>query len=156
VALLDPDGPAVLWWAGEAAPDAEQAATVIALAEAAAGLVLLTGSGDELGDIILTSRDTFQVVRLVDDDTVRVAHLTLNRAAANLAMARRDFRTLIEGYTRQPRHRAVLPRRSRADPPSVTEEAAVEMPPDLFALLREPYTTDDGALDRILVTLRRL
>jgi hypothetical protein len=115
VSLLDPDGPAVLWWAGDAPPGADQAAAVVAMAEAAAGLVLSSGSGDELSDIILTSNDTFHVVRLVEDDVIRVAHLTLHRSGANLAMARREFRQLIEDYYRN----IPLPRRDRADPPAV-------------------------------------
>ena len=32
----------------------------------------------------------FHVIRLIDDGTLRVAHLALRRAEANLAMARRD------------------------------------------------------------------
>ncbi|XVU26035.1 hypothetical protein ACQPZJ_02955 [Actinoplanes sp. CA-054009] len=99
VSLLDPDGPRVLWWAGGGPPDEQQAATVVTLAAAAAGMVMLGETGDELGDVLLTSRDAFHVVRLVEDDTSPlVAHLTLRRAGANLAMARREFGSLIKAY----------------------------------------------------------
>jgi hypothetical protein len=158
VALLGPDGPTVLWWAGASAPGEQQTATVVALASAAAGLVALSEPGDELGDIILTSADAFHVIRLVEDGTFRIAHLTLRRAAANLAMARREFRLLIEGYTNRPRHAAVLPRRERGEPMSGVpdEDVAVDLPADWFALISEPYVTDERVLDRILVTLRSL
>jgi hypothetical protein len=160
VSLLDPEGPTVLWWAGQAAPSEQQIATVVALTSAAAGLVLLTEPGDELGDIILTSSDTFHVIRLVEGDTLRVAHLTLRRADANLAMARREFRELIEGREKpRPAEPPTLPRRERAgipQPPPPEDTPAPTMPPDWFALINEPYSTDDGVLDRILDTLRNL
>ena len=164
VSLLDPDGPTVVWWAGPEAPSEQHVATVVALASAAAGLVLLSDSGDEFGDLILTSTDSFHVVRLVEDGTLRVAHLTLRRADANLAMARREFRELIEGHNR-PRPAVdlpTLPRRERAGPPTTTTAAAEdsqpkpEVPSDWFALINEPYSNDDSVLDRILVTLRSL
>ncbi|SNY61923.1 hypothetical protein [Paractinoplanes atraurantiacus] len=99
VSLLDPDGPRVLWWAGGGPPDEQQAATVVTLAAAAAGMVMLGETGDEFGDVLLTSSDAFHVVRLVEDDTSPlVAHLTLRRAGANLAMARREFGSLIKAY----------------------------------------------------------
>src|SRR4051812_47992963 len=82
VALLDPDGPTVLWWAGDAPPDEQQAAAVVTLAAAAAGLVMLADRDDELGDVLLTSAEAFHVVRLVDQGAPRVAHLTLRRAGA--------------------------------------------------------------------------
>jgi hypothetical protein len=157
VSLLDPDGPAVLWWAGADAPGGQLAATVVALAAAAAGLVSLTEPGDELGDIILTSTDAFHVLRLIGDGSGHVAHLTLRRAHANLAMARREFGLLVEGYAGRPRHAAGLPRRERAEPPGTTAEVvATDVSADWFALINAPYVTDEYALDRILVTLRSL
>jgi hypothetical protein len=99
VSLLDPDGPRVLWWAGETAPTEQEATAAITLAAAAAGLVLLEGNGtDELSDILLTSADAFHVVRLVGEQEPLVAHLTLRRADANLAMARREFGSIIRSY----------------------------------------------------------
>ena len=161
VSLLDPQGPTVLWWAGQTAPSEQQVATVVALTSAAAGLVLLTEPDDELGDIILTSSDTFHVIRLVEGETLRVAHLTLRRADANLAMARREFRELIDGREPAPRRppRPTLPRRERADipqPPPPEDIPVPTMPPDWLALINEPYVADDGVLDRILDTLRNL
>lgn len=103
VSLSDPDGPAVLWWAGLDEAGTRQAAAVAALATAA---IALAGPVDELGDIILTSAEAFHVIRLVGDGTDHVAHLTLDRAAANLAMARRDFRLVVAGYAARPRHAA--------------------------------------------------
>jgi hypothetical protein len=165
VSLLDPDGPAVLWWAGADPPGEQLAATVVALSTAAAGLVSLTDPADELGDIILTSTDAFHVLRLIGDGSGHVAHLTLRRAQANLAMARREFGLLVEGYAVRGRHAAAatavrtpgLPRRERADPPGATEEVVTaDVSADWFALINAPYVTDDYALDRILVTLRSL
>jgi hypothetical protein len=99
VSLLDPDGPRVLWWAGETAPTEQEAAAAVTLAAAAAGLVLFDGNGaDELSDILLTSADAFHVVRLVSEQEPLVAHLTLRRADANLAMARREFGSIIRSY----------------------------------------------------------
>ena len=100
VSLLDPDGPTVLWWAGAGPPDEQEATAVVALAASAAGLVMLSEPGDELGDVLLTSGDAFHVVRLVEDESLRVAHLTLRRAGANLAMARQQFRTLLDAYAK--------------------------------------------------------
>lgn len=147
VCLLDPDGPAVLWWAGDAPPSADQAAAVVTMASAAAGLVVLDGPGDEFADVILTSADTFHVVRLVEDGT-RVVHLALHRSGANLAMARHEFRQLVGGNAPPPPRRPELPRRAQAETPAVV--------PDLSALLSGPYSTDESVLDRILVTLRAL
>ncbi|MEU8815444.1 hypothetical protein [Actinoplanes sp. NPDC048796] len=171
VSLLDPDGPRVLWWAGGGPPDEQQAATVVTLAAAAAGMVMLGETGDELGDVLLTSSDAFHVVRLVEDDTAPlVAHLTLRRAGANLAMARREFGSLIKAYAGKADQTtaatapalaapstapeaetpAELPRRNRVAPPPADES------PDLFGLLGQPYTADDDVLDRVLNALRSL
>ncbi|GAB2612021.1 hypothetical protein Aab01nite_67590 [Paractinoplanes abujensis] len=92
----------MLWWAGETAPTDQESAAAVTLAAAAAGLVLLDGNGgDELSDILLTSADAFHVVRLVGSDLPLVAHLTLRRAGANLAMARREFGTMLAAYARE-------------------------------------------------------
>jgi len=104
VSLLDPERSTVLWWAGAGPPDERQTAAVVTLAAAAAGLVMLAEPGDELGDVLLTSAEAFHVVRLMTDGPLRVAHLTLRRTEANLAMARREFRSLLETYARQPHH----------------------------------------------------
>ncbi|MGK5680589.1 hypothetical protein [Actinoplanes sp. URMC 104] len=102
VSLLDPDGANVLWWAGETPPTEQESAAAVTLATAAAGLVLLDGNGgDELGDILLTSADAFHVVRLVGAEAPLVAHLTLRRAGANLAMARREFGSILTSYAKQ-------------------------------------------------------
>lgn len=156
VSLLDPDGPTVLWWAGTDPPSHRLAATVATLAAAAAVLVSLADPADDLGDIILTSADAFHVVRLIGDGTRHVAHLRLRRADANLAMARREFGLLVDGYAGRPRHAAGLPRRERADPPGSAEEVVADLPADWFALINQPYVTDERALARILVSLRSL
>jgi hypothetical protein len=188
VSLLAPDGPTVLWWGG-IAPDEREAVAVVALSAAAAGLVAISEPGDELGDVLLTSSDAFHVVRLVPDGSARVAHLTLRRAGANLAMARHEFKALVDRYhscplDSQPRTTpaarptpsaapaapppttgeesgeeadpaAPLPRRLRGELPEDTTTGGV-LSPDWFSMLGHPYLTDDGVLDRILVTLRRL
>jgi hypothetical protein len=157
VSLLDPDGPTVLWWAGTAPPDEQQTAAVVTLAAAAAGLVLLSGPGDELGDVLLTSAQSFHVVRLVEETRPCVAHLTLRRADANLAMARREFRALVESYSHPLPPAAVppsLPRRPQPEQPAVT--AGPDIPPDWLDLLGVPYVDDDEVLDRVLVGLHHL
>jgi hypothetical protein len=178
VSLLDPERSAVLWWAGAGPPDERQTTAVVTLAAAAAGLVMLAEPGDELGDVLLTSAEAFHVVRLMTDGPLRVAHLTLRRTEANLAMARREFRSLIEAYARQPRHaaaqydhpirddvapepgpaagRAPLPRRDRVGPSLPAEATPPDLPPDLLDLLGQLYSADDGVLDRILATLHHL
>ncbi len=128
VSLLDPDGPRVLWWAGEAPPTEQEAAAAVTLAAAAAGLVLLGPHDDELSDILLTSADSFHVVRLVDDEAPLVAHLTLRRAGANLAMARREFGSMIASYTRQ-----VAPYRATRNPSPALGRAAADGAPGGFA-----------------------
>ena len=155
VCLLDPDGPVVLWWAGEAPPSDDQAAAVVTMASAAAGLVMLDEPGDEFSDVILTSAEAFHVVRLVENGT-RIAHLSLRRPTANLAMARREFRQLLgEQENVRPPRALHLPRRDRAEEHAVRVEAVPELP-DLTALLSGPYSADESVLDRILVTLRSL
>ncbi|XVV13264.1 hypothetical protein ACQP2X_02585 [Actinoplanes sp. CA-131856] len=168
VSLLDPDGPRVLWWAGGGPPDEQQAATVVTLAAAAAGMVMQGEAGDEFGDVLLTSSDAFHVVRLVEDDTSPlVAHLTLRRSGANLAMARREFGSLIKAYAGKAAPLKVaaplevsasepspppgeLPRRNRVEPSPADDS------PDLFSLLGQPYAADDDVLDRVLNALRSL
>ncbi|MEV4345244.1 hypothetical protein AB0J83_12275 [Actinoplanes sp. NPDC049596] len=133
VSLLDPDGPRVLWWAGGGPPDEQQAATVVTLAAAAAGMVMLGETGDELGDVLLTSSDAFHVVRLVEDGTSPlVAHLTLRRAGANLAMARREFGSLIKAYAGQvdETRKAAAPVLAPSPAPAI---AAAQVAPDLTA-----------------------
>jgi len=122
VSLLDPEGPTVLWWGGAAPPGEQQIGAVVTLAAAAAGLVMLDEPGDQLGDVLLTSADAFHVMRLVTDGPLRVAHLTLRRTDANLAMARREFGALIEAYAQQSRLTAAPVR------PALVAEPAVDQP----------------------------
>ncbi|MBL7257279.1 hypothetical protein [Paractinoplanes lichenicola] len=126
VSLLDPEGPRVLWWAGETAPTEQESAAAVTLAAAAAGLVLLDGNGgDELSDILLTSADAFHVVRVVGTEAPLVAHLTLRRAGANLAMARREFDSMLTAYARD-----LAP--ASATPPALGSSLNFDLiPPDL-------------------------
>jgi len=195
VSLLDPDGPAMLWWAGAGPPDERAAAALASLAAAAIGLVAVSEPGDELGDVLLTSSDAFHVVRVVPDGSYRVAHLALRRSGANLAMARHEFKTLIDRHchrtaaassdlaptvselaaadtpdtntewpdtdspgadspSEEADPAAPLPRRRRGEPPAAVNGSGEV--PDWFSMLGQLYRTDDGVLDRILVTLRHL
>jgi hypothetical protein len=176
VALLDAvDGGTVLWWAGASSLGEQEAAAAIALAVAAAGLVRLTDPDDDLGDVLVTSAAAFHVLRLLDDGT-RVAHLMLRRAGANLAMARHDFKLLIDAHTGRARHTAgpapmpapapvpaaALPRRwpgqpgtAGQAPPDDDDDGRAE-PPGWFTLMGQPYQNDERVLDRILVSLRHL
>lgn len=98
VALLHvADGATVLWRAGDRPPDEREAAMAVTLAVAAAGLVAFADPADELGDVLVASAAAFHVLRLVGDGE-QVAHLTLRRDGANLAMARQEFKLLTETY----------------------------------------------------------
>ncbi|MBU2667467.1 hypothetical protein KOI35_28540 [Actinoplanes bogorensis] len=130
VSLIDPEGPRVLWWAGETVPTEQESAAAVTLAAAAAGLVLLDGNGgDELSDILLTSADAFHVLRLVGTEAPLVAHLTLRRTAANLAMARREFGTILTAYARE-----IAPLRSPALAPSPLPASTGSLPASTGAL----------------------
>jgi hypothetical protein len=76
---------------------ADVAALGAAITEAAAEMVRLTSAGVEMDDLLVTSPANFHVLRVVDG---QVAHLVLDRGSANLAMARREFRQMVE--TRSP------------------------------------------------------
>jgi hypothetical protein len=82
-----------VWSAGRARVGADVAALGAAITEAAAEMVRLTAVGIEMDDLLVTSPANFHVLRVVDG---QVAHLVLDRGAANLAMARREFRLLVE------------------------------------------------------------
>ena len=86
-----------VWSAGLARVGAEVAALGAAITEAAAEMVRLTAAGSigsgEMDDLLVTAPAHFHVLRLVDG---QVAHLVLDRGSANLAMARREFRQMVE------------------------------------------------------------
>jgi hypothetical protein len=86
-----------VWSAGLARVGAEVAALGAAITEAAAEMVRLTAAGSiggaEMDDLLVTGPAHFHVLRVVDG---QVAHLVLDRGSANLAMARREFRQLVE------------------------------------------------------------
>jgi hypothetical protein len=148
VSVLDPEGPTLLWWAGDGPPGERTVAAAVNLAMAATGLV-----GD-LGDVLVTSNTSFHVIRLVTTEPPFVAHLDLRRDSANLAMARHEFKALLEAdrgaITELPQ--PPLPQRHRGA--ELSAEAA--SPEDWLSLVRQPYRTDEGVLDQILVALRRL
>jgi hypothetical protein len=150
VSLLDPEGPDVLWWAGDGPPREQTVAAAVTLATAATGLV------SSLGDVLVTSDTSFHVIRLVTTDPPFVAHLDLRRAGANLAMARREFKALLDA-DRGAIHdlpELPLPRRHRGE--LDTDPDAEAETSDWLTLLGQPYRTDESALDQILVALRRL
>lgn len=84
----------------DALPDGESIAEMAAaMAETAAELVRLTDPDTAMDDLLVTSRGWFHVLRVVEEEGGggHVAHLLLERREANLAMARREFRDLIDG-----------------------------------------------------------
>lgn len=93
-----------VWSAGRARVGADVAALGAAITEAAAEMVRLSAVGSlgdgEMDDLLVTSPANFHVLRVVDG---QVAHLVLDRGAANLAMARREFRQLVEDRPALPR-----------------------------------------------------
>jgi hypothetical protein len=78
--------------------DGDLAAMAAAMAETAAELVRRTDPSTMMDDLLVTSAAWFHVLRVVGAPAggTRVAHLVLDRRVANLAMARRDFRKLLE------------------------------------------------------------
>lgn len=124
VALLDVTGGATVVWRVGALPLGEQeAATAVALAVAAAGLVALADPADELDDVLVASAAAFHVLRLVGDGT-QVAHLTLRREGANLAMARQEFKVLTAAHTDRPAAAATPVPRPPASPPPASPPPA--------------------------------
>jgi hypothetical protein len=98
VALIAAGTPALTWWTGGNPPAPAEVKAAAGVALSALALVRLNAT-DTLDDILITSTTAFHVLRLVrgEDGSDQVAHLMLRRAGANLAMARREFRTLTEG-----------------------------------------------------------
>lgn len=186
VALLDiADGATVVWRAGALPLGEREAAAAVTLAVAAAGLVAFSDPEDELGDVLVASAAAFHVLRLVGEGA-QVAHLTLRRAGANLAMARHEFKLITEAYGGGPRPAigaapapapmpppegppplpgppgSALPRRRpngapiAASAPPPTAGEDDEAAPGWLTMIGQPYLTDERVLDRILVTLRHL
>jgi hypothetical protein len=172
VAVFSIRDAAASWWAGGHEPDGDDAVAAGALAGAAATLVRLTDPDDELGDILLTTTTAFHVLRVLDPEVggTQVAHLTLSRGAANLALARREFKTLTDRYLAgpepvsltekpepRPRNGSVLPRRRRNGLPAAAfKEPDNVVPPGWLELVGQPYVNDESVLDRIIGTLKQL
>ncbi|GLZ01942.1 hypothetical protein [Actinoplanes sp. NBRC 103695] len=184
VAVFSIRDAAASWWAGGHEPDGDDAIAAGALAGAAATLVRLTDPDDEMGDILLTTTTAFHVLRVLDpeDGGTQVAHLTLSRGAANLALARREFKVLTDRYLAEPeppepepapverapaqngsaqnssaQNGSALPRRRRNGIPAAAfKERDDVVPPGWLELVGQPYVSDDSALDRIIGTLKQL
>lgn len=174
VAVFSIRDAAASWWAGGHEPDGDDAIAAGALAGAAATLVRLTDPDDEMGDILLTTTTAFHVLRVLDpeDGGTQVAHLTLSRGAANLALARREFKVLTDRYLAEPeppepepapvtktpaQNGSALPRRRRNGIPAAAfKERDDVVPPGWLELVGQPYVNDDSALDRIIGTLKQL
>ncbi len=146
---------------------------------AAGKLVALTGSGDEIDDILATSASWFHVFRMVpggaDGGDGYIVHLVLDRARANLAGARHEFRDLVNadraggaavsGTGRKRRVRAAahqpvqapagLPRRVPGQSWSV-QSVEVSFPAWFAPDDDERYAVDKLTLDRVMDGLRRL
>ena len=173
VAVFSVRDAAASWWAGGHEPDGDDAVAAGALAGAAATLVGLVDPDDELGDILLTTTSAFHVLRVLDPEVggTQVAHLTLSRGAANLALARREFKVLTDRYLAAPEpetpvekkaepHRqngSALPRRPRNGLPAAAfQERDDLVPPGWLELVGQPYVNDETVLDRIIGTLKQL
>lgn len=174
VAVFSIRDAAASWWAGGHEPDGDDAIAAGALAGAAAALVRLTDPDDEMGDILLTTTTAFHVLRMLDsaDGGTQVAHLTLSRGAANLALARREFKVLTDRYLAgpepeppaegekaepRPQNGSALPRRRRNGIPAAAfHERDDVVPPGWLELVGQPYVNDESVLDRIIGTLKQL
>lgn len=176
-----------VWSAGLARVGADVAALGAAITEAAAEMVRLTSAGSigsgEMDDLLVTSPANFHVLRVVDG---QVAHLVLDRGSANLAMARREFRQMVE--TRSATAPAPAPERvalegevlpasnidlvpmdaelprlpqrradaAWADDPTDYKATVPTLPDWLRAAAQGPFTDDSQTLDRVVGGLRRL
>jgi hypothetical protein len=102
VALIAAGDRTLTWWAGGRMPGDADVAAALGLARAATAMVQLADPEDEVGDVLVTTAAAFHVLRLVRpaDQGDLVAHLMLRRGAANLAMARHEFKVLIERYAK--------------------------------------------------------
>ncbi|MFG1603625.1 hypothetical protein [Actinoplanes sp. NPDC049265] len=165
VAVFSIRDAAASWWAGGHEPDGDDAVAVGALAGAAATLVRLVDPDDEMGDILLTTTSAFHVLRVLDPEVggTQVAHLTLSRGAANLALARREFKDITDRYLAGPEPETVveiepLPKRQRGNglPAAAFAERDEFVPPGWLELVGQPYVNDESALDRIIGTLKQL
>ncbi|MDP9794813.1 hypothetical protein J2S43_003325 [Catenuloplanes nepalensis] len=102
VTLVAEGASAPAWSSTPGGPDEpiEGAATVaVVMVQAARELLRLTAGGD-VDDLLLTSGDYFHVLRLIERPGrgAEIVHLTLQRSAANLAMARHEFRRAAAVY----------------------------------------------------------
>ncbi|GAA4691853.1 hypothetical protein [Phytohabitans rumicis] len=150
-------------------PDGDSVTALAAgLAETAAELVRLTDSGSTMDDLVVTGPTWFHVLRTVrsQDAGGCVAHLMLDRRTANLAMARREFRHLLDPAARGPaRERAsatakpaagALPRRTPAAPGPAAVAAPHASPMWFTSLVGEPFEADRRTLRRVRDGLHRL
>jgi hypothetical protein len=139
VALIAAESRSLTWWAGSREPDDDEAAAVVLLARAAQGMVGLADPDDDLGDVLVTSGAAFHVLRMVRPESgePQVAHLTLRRGGANLAMARHEFKVLAERYVDE----AGGP---PPPPPPVAARRPVHLEP-VPPLHREPVIAEAGA-----------
>ncbi|GAA0913247.1 hypothetical protein [Virgisporangium aurantiacum] len=187
IMLTSIDTRTTVWSAGLARVGADVAALGAAITEAAAEMVRLTAGGSigsgEMDDLLVTSPANFHVLRVVDG---QVAHLVLDRGAANLAMARREFRQMVEtrsapGPAPAPEQVALegevlpaspidlvpadaelprLPQRRAdaawADDPTDYQATVPTLPDWLRAAAEGPFTDDSQTLDRVVGGLRRL
>jgi hypothetical protein len=180
VALIAAESRSLTWWAGSREPDDDEAAAVVVLARAAQGMVGLADPEDDLGDVLVTSGAAFHVLRMVQSESgePQVAHLTLRRGGANLAMARHEFKVLAERYVEEAGappppvvvQRAVhrepviaetaspLPRRRPANgaPAAAGLDTDTAVSGNWFTLFGQPFTADEAVLERVLGTLRHL
>jgi hypothetical protein len=186
VALIVAEGRSLTWWAGDRAPDPAETAAVVALAAAAQRVVRIADAEDDLGDVLVTSGSAFHVLRLFRpvSGEPQVAHLRLRRGGANLAMARHEFKVLVDRYAlgpdpARPRHAAAtdpmagagpveavtadagpapLPRRRPSgganSPPAAADGTTV--PRSWISLFGQPFTAEEAILERVLGTLRYL
>lgn len=131
-------------------PDGGSVAEIAAaLAETAAELVRRTDPGTAMDDLLITGPTWFHLLRVVDEACV--VHLMLDRRVANLALARREFRSLAESATVEERSRSpALPRRT----------PAAHMPPVAFSekqwFAGVQYRADVQTLHRVRDGLRQL
>ncbi|WP_173158489.1 hypothetical protein [Phytohabitans suffuscus] len=140
----------------EALPEGESIAQMAAaMAETAVELVRLTDMETAMDDLLVTSQRWFHVLRVIEGEGTGgcVAHLLLDRREANLAMARRDFRELIDGAVPAPTEPVPVASTPAAEAPRAATPAPPAAIPDAVELelagtlpRRKPSTT--GPWDR--------
>jgi hypothetical protein len=147
ISVISVDRRTAIWTltAGHTDDTTDFTARVAEVAGVANRLARAADGGSPLEDVLLIDPSRFHLLRVVDDaDGAALAvHLILDRRVANLALARREFASVVDAHAAT----------SHETPPDPAPWPATSWF-DFFA--EEPFANDDDTLERVLTALRRL